>query len=156
MLAAAVPFQFSTALNSPERNYQVYPLCAACPWAQGEAVSTSHGQGGEFDSPSATNLPLRRQVQTMNSGRKEKRSRQRLEVWLSVGEQQVFGERASTEDISTTGMRVQTTRPWKPESRLRVKATIGDLRATARVVYCQSLAPNTFALGLELARTRGA
>jgi len=30
---------------------------------------------------------------------------------------------------------------------------MGDLRATARVVSCQSLAPNTFALGLELART---
>jgi PilZ domain len=68
----------------------------------------------------------------------------------------VFGERASTEDISSTGMRVQTIRPWKPESRLRVKATMGDLRATARVVYCQSLAANTFALGLEFARLRDA
>jgi len=75
----------------------------------------------------------------MNGGRKEKLSRQRLEVWLSDGEQQVFGERASTENISHGGMRVQTARPWKAQSRLRVKAMIGDLRATARVVSCQFL-----------------
>jgi len=92
----------------------------------------------------------------MNGGRKEKRSRQWLEVWLSDGDQQVFGERASAENISSTGMRVQTARPLKPGSRLRVKSMTGDLRATARVVYCQSLAPNTFALGLEFARTRDA
>ena len=66
----------------------------------------------------------------MDGGRREKRSRQRLEVWLSDGEQQVFGERASTENISYGGMRVQTARPWKPQSRLRVKAMMGDLRAT--------------------------
>ena len=92
----------------------------------------------------------------MNGGRKENRSRQRVEVWLSDGDQHVFGERASTENISSTGMRVQTARPWKPGSCLRVKSMTGDLGATARVVYCQSPAPNTFALGLELARTRDA
>src|ERR1700746_2990190 len=107
--------------------------------------------------PSSRFTSRRREVvPAMNGGRKEKRSRERLEVWLSAGEQQVFGERASTENISPGGMRVQTARPWKPESRLRVKAMMGDLRATGRVVYCQFLAPNTFALGLELARTRDA
>ena len=65
----------------------------------------------------------------------------------------MVGERASTENISHGGMRVQAALPWKPQSRLRVKAMMGDLWATARVVYCQSLAPNTFALGQELART---
>jgi len=90
----------------------------------------------------------------MNGGPKEKRSRKRIEVLLSDGEQPSFGERASKENISPSGMRVQTQRPWKPGSRLRVKSTMGDLRATARVVYCQFLAPKPFALGLELARTR--
>lgn len=68
----------------------------------------------------------------MDGGRRDQRSRQRLEVWLSDGEQQVFGEPASTENISLGGMRVQTARPWKPQSRLRVIAMMGDLRATAR------------------------
>jgi PilZ domain len=89
------------------------------------------------------------------NGRKEKRISQRIEVLLSEGEQPLFS-RASTENVSPNGMRVQTGHPWKPESRLRVKSTVDDLRATARVVYCELLAPNTFALGLELARARDA
>jgi len=106
--------------------------------------------------PTATCPSVAEIVGTMTGGRKEKRSRRRIEVLLFDGEQPSFGQRASTQNISSIGRRVQTARPWKPGSRLRVKSTMGDLRATARVVYCQCLAPNSFALGLELARTRDA
>jgi len=74
-------------------------------------------------------------------------------VLLFGGTQRLSGEWASTENISSNGMRVRTDRPWKPESRLRLTSRMGDLWATARVVYCHPDGPNTFALGLELART---
>ena len=52
------------------------------------------------------------------------------------------------------GARVRTVRPWKQDTRVLVKSSLGKLRARARVVYCQTLPEGTFAVGLEfLART---
>jgi PilZ domain-containing protein len=87
-------------------------------------------------------------------GRREKRSAQTLRVLLSSGAQPVVAEYAATENVSSYGVRVRTERPWKPDSRVLIKFSQGDLWARARVVYCQTLQSKTFALGLEfLART---
>lgn len=93
-------------------------------------------------------LPLRRQVQTMNSGRKEKRSAKKLAVQLS--NDTVVAEYASTENVSAKGARIRTVRPWKLDTRVLVKSTWYELRTQARVVYCQALPDTTFAVGLEL------
>ena len=90
----------------------------------------------------------------MDSGRREKRSLQRFVVLLSNGTQPVVAECASTENVSDNGARVRTVRPWKQDTRVLVKSSLGELRARARVVYCQILPDSTFAVGLEfLART---
>ena len=61
---------------------------------------------------------------------------------------------ASTDNVSSRGMRVQTDRPWKLDTRLVVETSRGERSARARVVYCQTLSNTTFALGLQfLART---
>jgi hypothetical protein len=90
----------------------------------------------------------------MDGGRREKRRPQRFVVLLSNGTKPVVAECASTENISANGARVRTVRPWKQDSRVLVKSSLGELRARARVVYCQTLPDSTFAVGLEfLART---
>lgn len=87
-------------------------------------------------------------------GRKEKRTPRTLRVLLSSGTQPVVAEYASTENISSYGLRVRTDRPWKPDARVLIKSTVGEPWARARVVYCQTLKSHVFAVGLEfLTRT---
>ena len=90
----------------------------------------------------------------MDCGRREKRSPKKFVVLLSNGTKPVVAECASTENVSNNGARVRTVRPWKQDTRVLVKSSLGELRARARVVYCQTLSDSTFAVGLEfLART---
>lgn len=58
-------------------------------------------------------------------------------------------ELAATENISSCGARIQTERPWKPDTPMLVKSPDGRLWARARVVYCQPLSGGAFALGLQ-------
>ena len=58
-------------------------------------------------------------------------------------------ESASTENVSSCGLRVLTERPWQREVILIVLYSERQLWARG-VVYCQALADNTFAVGLEL------
>jgi hypothetical protein len=92
----------------------------------------------------------------VNEGRKERRNSQRLQVLLSSLALPLHVEPASTENISSYGMRVQTGRPFEPGTILLVKSFQGELWARTRVVYCQSLQSKAFCLGLEfLDRTVG-
>ena len=87
-------------------------------------------------------------------GRKEKRTLRTHRVLLSSGLQPVVAEYASLENISPYGVRVRTERPLRPDTRVLIKSSQGESWARARVVYCQTLKPHTFALGLEFpART---
>src|SRR2546430_13336608 len=76
-------------------------------------------------------------------GRKEKRISRTLRVLLSSGGQPVVAEYASTENVSSSGARVRTDRPWRPDSRVVIKSSQGDLWARARVVYCQTVQSKT-------------
>ena len=90
----------------------------------------------------------------LHDGRKEKRNRRTFLATLSSTRQPLAMALASAENVSSCGMRVQTDRPWKLETRLVVETSRGERSATARVVYCQSLSRKEFAVGLEfLART---
>jgi len=82
-------------------------------------------------------------------GRKEKRNRRTFLALLSSMRQPSAMALASTENISSRGMRVQTDRPWKLDTRLVVETSHGERSARARVVYCETLSDATFAVGLE-------
>lgn len=82
-------------------------------------------------------------------GRKEKRNRKTFLAVLSSTMQPSTLTLASTENVSSRGMRVQTDRPWKPETRLLVETSQGERSARARVVYSETLSNTTFAVGLE-------
>ncbi len=82
-------------------------------------------------------------------GRREKRDPRSLTVLISSGAHPVVAEYASTENISPYGVRLRTDRPWRPNTRVLLKASHGELWAPARVVYCRTLQAKAFALGLE-------
>ena len=83
----------------------------------------------------------------VNGGRKQKRNACKFEVLLSDGGQSAFA--ASTENISSDGLRVRTEEPRKRDTYVFVKSSKGELCGRARIVYCQTLKENTYALGLE-------
>jgi len=60
-----------------------------------------------------------------------------------------------TENISSHGARVVSNRPCKANERLNLRSLPGDFRARARVVYCDALGVNSFAIGLQLLATAG-
>ena len=60
-----------------------------------------------------------------------------------------------TENVSTHGARVVSTKPWKRNERLNVHSLPGNFRARARVVYCEPLGANSFAVGLQLLAATG-
>lgn len=64
-------------------------------------------------------------------------------------------QEALTENVSSHGARVVATKPWKPNDRLDLRSLLGEFRARARVVYCEPLAENSFAVGLQLIATAG-
>ena len=82
-------------------------------------------------------------------GRKEKRNRRTFLALLSGAGRPLAMALASTENVSSHGMRVQTDRPWKLDTRLVVETSRGERSARARVVYCEPLSNTTFAMGLE-------
>jgi hypothetical protein len=55
-----------------------------------------------------------------------------------------------TENVSSRGARVVTNRPWKPNERLNLRSLMGNFKSRARVVYCEPLGSNSFAIGLQL------
>ena len=59
-------------------------------------------------------------------------------------------EGAMAQNVSARGMRVATEHIWRPEDRVFLTSSKSDFRAQARVVYCQPMENNRFAVGLEL------
>lgn len=90
----------------------------------------------------------------MTEGRKEERRPEELKIFLSLGKRPLQAEPASTENVSSHGLRVRTYRQWKRDSLLIVQSAAYELWARGKVIYCQMLPDKTFALGLQLeART---
>jgi len=82
------------------------------------------------------------------NGRREKRRFEKFRVLLSNGEEPVAPAHALTENLSASGIRTITDQPWKPDTRVLIKSSAGEL--WARVIYCQNLPAHRFALGLQL------
>jgi len=87
--------------------------------------------------------------------RKEKRNLEKLQVLLSRMAEPFLTEAASTDNVSSHGMRVRTDRFWKRDTHLIVQSSEYVLWARARVVYCQPVSDRTFAIGLELTARTG-
>ncbi len=86
------------------------------------------------------------------SGRLEKRIRLAVPVEIFSPQNSAAAERTTTENVSSLGIRVLTQRARDLNERLMISSLVGGLRTLARVVYCQRVAENRFALGLELSR----
>ncbi len=88
------------------------------------------------------------------ASRAEKRTSAQVPVDLSSLNLRTPAQDGITENISSRGARIVTARGWRPEDRINVRSLRGNLRSRARVVYCQTIANGTFAVGVELiART---
>jgi hypothetical protein len=90
---------------------------------------------------------------TTGTGRVEKRIH--LETPMQISRAQSLGvsdliERATTENVSSSGVRVLTRRAFRPQERLLLKPLVGgEMPKPARVVYCQALAGDLFGVGLQ-------
>jgi hypothetical protein len=85
----------------------------------------------------------------MRSGRLEKRTRLAIPVRISTLKEPSAGERSTTENICSLGIRVLVRRARELNEQLLIKSTDGELETDARVVYCERLVDGRFALGLE-------
>jgi hypothetical protein len=64
-------------------------------------------------------------------------------------------QQAVTQNVSVHGVRVVSSKPWKLNDRLNLWSVPSDFRARARVVYCDSLGADSFAIGLQLLASSG-
>jgi len=82
--------------------------------------------------------------------RAERRIARAVAVHLSTIDGSPSAEKAFTENLSSHGARVVTKQRWKPEECVLLKSLESDFESQARVVYCQLLQRNAFAVGLDL------
>src|SRR5207248_10848062 len=83
------------------------------------------------------------------SGRLEKRIRLAVPVQIASLLDPATAERTTTENVCSLGMRVLTERARQLNERLMISSLVGDLRALARVVYCQRLPDGRFGIGIQ-------
>ena len=88
------------------------------------------------------------------SGRLEKRIPQAIPVEISALQDQAATERPYTENVCSSGARVLTHLPMQLNERLLIRSLSGELRAMARVVYCQRISGGRFAVGKEFLGVR--
>src|SRR5215831_6146432 len=85
----------------------------------------------------------------VRSGRLEKRIPLSLPVQISSLFDPSATERTTTENVCSFGMRLLTQKARELNERLLISSLVGDLRALARVVYCQRLPDGRFGIGIQ-------
>lgn len=85
----------------------------------------------------------------LRSGRLEKRTQLSLPVQISNLCDPSNTERTTTENVCSLGMRVLTQKARELNERLMISSVVGDVRALARVVYCQRLPDGRFGVGIQ-------
>ena len=83
-------------------------------------------------------------------GRCNKRIRKEVAVELVRSDASQLKETAIAQNVSARGMRVVTEHVWRPGDRVLLSSPESGIRTQARVVYCQRMENNRFAVGLEL------
>ena len=84
------------------------------------------------------------------TGRCDKRIRREGEVELVRLDAPEPKEVALVQNVSAHGVRVATQQTWRPGDNVLLSSPESGFRTQARVVYCQRLENNRFAVGLEL------
>jgi hypothetical protein len=82
--------------------------------------------------------------------RRHPRHDERFLVEVSLVLDPLVTELASVENHSLNGVQLATGRFWELGSHVDVKAVAGNLKARARVVYCNALDPKRFVVGLNI------
>ena len=90
----------------------------------------------------------------VGSERLEKRIPMAIAIHISGHRHAPGVETAFTENVSSRGARVMSTRRWRPNEVLEIASLPGDFRAKARVAYCQSQSEG-FVIGLEFLEPTG-
>lgn len=84
------------------------------------------------------------------TGRSESRIAKAVTLDICLYDDQKSEERTLTENVSSHGARVLTQHAMRPGQEVVVVLPQEGIRSEAHIVYCERLAPNKFAIGLEL------
>jgi len=87
---------------------------------------------------------------SLSTGRSDRRIPKEVPVELSRPDASQLRETAIAENVSARGMRVATEHVWRPGDPVLLGSPESGVRTPARVVYCQRIENNGFAVGLEL------
>jgi hypothetical protein len=86
----------------------------------------------------------------MPTARSDQRITKEMAVELVRPHALQFKETAMVQNVSARGMRVATEQVWRPGDPMLLSSPESGFRTEARVVYCQRMENNRFAVGLEL------
>jgi hypothetical protein len=84
------------------------------------------------------------------TGRCDKRIPKEVVVELAPPDASQLKEAGVAQNVSARGMRVATEHLWRPGDSVLLSSPEFGFRTQARVVYCQRMENNKFAVGLEL------
>jgi hypothetical protein len=87
---------------------------------------------------------------TAPNGRSDRRITKEVAVELARPDASQLREMAIAQNVSARGMRVATEDVWLPGDPVLLSSPECGVRTQARVVYCQPVENNRFAVGLEL------
>ena len=87
---------------------------------------------------------------SLTTGRSVRRITKKVMVELARPDASQLRETAVAQNVSTRGMRVATEQVWLPGDLVLLSSPESSVSTQARVVYCQRMENNRFAIGLEL------
>jgi len=124
------------------------------PWRKQSAISTRRRQlirnWRQLNSEHAAQRLALWARGTMLNGRSEKRIARAVSLEVCLQDETTLKARTVTENVSAHGARVLMSWRLKAGQQVLVSSPREDVRSQAQVVYCQPLAENGFAVGLEL------
>ncbi|MGH9702561.1 MAG: PilZ domain-containing protein [Candidatus Acidiferrales bacterium] len=88
--------------------------------------------------------------------RRESRTPMAVGVHIAGNEKMPGMETTFTENVSSNGARVLSTRRWHAGDCLEITTLSGAFHALARVTYCESESGDGFAIGIEFLKPVGA
>ncbi len=84
------------------------------------------------------------------TGRSDRRITKEVAMELARADASQLREMAIAQNVSARGMRVVTEDVWLPGDPVLLSSPESGVSTQARVVYCQRMENNRFAVGLEL------
>jgi hypothetical protein len=82
--------------------------------------------------------------------RKEKRTPVEVELEISTQREPPVYENSATENASSHGARIISSTRWQPHEHMLVRLPFKNEPSLARIIYCDALPTNAFAVGLKL------